>query len=132
MDVRRALEDVFLRAAWREPGSRFVDTATVAHLITPSIRFPYANAVYRFDGEEDELDGLLAQYREHGLPVRFIVTPGWRAGLGEWLMARGFKREPDLAAMWSVTEATIDRGVAAIEPLAAATLDEYVTTAAAG
>ena len=122
-----------VRAAWREPGCTFIDTPRLAQVITPSIRFPYANAVYRFAGDAEELAQVLAPYREHGLPFRFLVTPSSEPrDLGRRLERHGLVLTTELAAMWAPTNLSMATASVEVEPLTADTVDEYVATSAAG
>jgi len=124
-----------VRAAWREPGCTFIDTPRLAQVVTPSIRFPYANAVYRFVGDAEELAQVLAPYRAHGLPFRFLVTPSSEPrDLGQRLEGHGLVLTTELAAMWAPSDLSIlSMGASVeVEPLTADTVDEYVATSAAG
>ena len=130
MDVRAALEEVMFRAAWREPGCVVVDTPTLAQVVTPSVPFPHANAVYRF--VDEDLDRVLAAFGE--LPFRFLVGPSARpTDLAERLVARGLALTSELAAMWAPTSTAIAAPAdVVVEPLRADTLDDYCTTSIAG
>lgn len=130
MDVRRALEEVLFRAAWREPGCVVVDTPTLAQVVTPAVPFAYANAVYRF--VDDDLERALAAFGER--PFRFLVTPSARPfDLGQRLVARGLALTSELAAMWAPTATPIVVPAdVVVEPLRAENLDEYCTTSIAG
>lgn len=134
MDVRRALEEVLLRAAWREPGCTWIDTPRLARVITPSIPFPYANTVYRLAGDAEELARVIASYRDHGLPFRFIVGPSSQpSDLGRLLIEHGLSLTSELAAMWAPTAVAIPEPPSVeVEALTEETVDEYVATSAAG
>jgi len=128
--VRRALEEVIFRAAWREPGCTVVDTPTLAQVVTPSIPFAYANAVYRF--VDEDLDRVLAAFGDR--PYRFLVGPSARpTDLPRRLLERGLVLASELAAMWAPTSAAI-QGPAevVVEPLRRETLEEYCATCIAG
>ncbi|MBL8722008.1 MAG: GNAT family N-acetyltransferase [Myxococcales bacterium] len=130
MDVRRALEEVMFRAAWREPGCVVVDTPSLAQVITPAIPFAHANAVYRF--VDADLERALAAFEDR--PFRFLVTPSARpTDLAQRLVARGLELTSELAAMWAPTATPIAVPTdVVVEPLRAETLEEYCATSIAG
>ena len=99
-------------------------------IITPSTKSWVLNEVMRSQLEESEvestIDQVIAQYRGHGLPVKWFVGP-WTtpSDFGSRLEKRGFGSW-DVRAMACDTAMELDVGGVVMEPVTSSNVDRYV------
>lgn len=134
----RAVAAAHRRCFVPQPSTRVVQEPRLEQVITPDMPSGSVNEVARFSYEPEEadaaIDRVIAEYRSHGVPFKWVVAPGSSPpDLGERLAERGLVGwwARGMAADTRALEIGAPPGVA-VERVSGASFDAFCETAARG
>ncbi len=107
-ELARILEKCFAVSAWKRPDSIVHDEPDLFQVITPSVKFAYANGVYRsiFSAQNahERVAKVTTAFLSRGLPFRWILFPSSQpSNMRDILLEAGFKKGHDADGLFLET-----------------------------